>query len=360
MDPLTGRRAVVNVTLNSARLQAHAQMIPAYDLIIGSASLFGGFTISASLTYLSKEDEFMDATMFFAYQVLLIITSVLNVYVVVALVLNRYFGARAFKLHGEDEAELEPFAMYTEDDEEGARAVRALQRKKERLFLYFVDQTSIYRASAVWSFTLSLPALMLLLSFRQWTLHPEAAEGAHRQNHTAAEKRVEHQLAHDMFVLRWGTAGIVVLGLLAVLVAVVGQAAALHRVGGGGFDSMSELASRRPSPPRAIMRPARMSAQDAMLATHRAAQAHAGPPRTASIQHDGGVDGGPRPLSSTFPSAGGAWAATDVMVYSPGSAAADVPTPVVTPARDGQPGRPLVQGGATPYMQPASEGGDAT
>ena len=221
--PMLAGNAFSPTSAQSVSMQAQAaafdKMTPAYDLVINSAALMGGFAISAALGSI-QEDDFGNQASFDAYAVLLVISSILDIYAVVSLVFNRYISLRIFELTADD---LRCLDACGESASSATHELAQMQRRKEHLHVVFLRRSRRYRDSAVWAFGLSLPCFLGVLAARQFSVQPMRTPP------------IGYLLAsiEPFTPIRWVLASLVFAGMFAVLVAILGQLLLRRRVARG-------------------------------------------------------------------------------------------------------------------------------
>jgi hypothetical protein len=92
----------------------------------------------------------------------------MNLYTVVVLVSNRYWGDRLLKLHPDDLRAI----LLSATDEEAHMQVKEGRMNSQRRFLRYMTGTRKTRHFAVYSFILSLPLLMTALAAKQFDRLP--------------------------------------------------------------------------------------------------------------------------------------------------------------------------------------------
>lgn len=224
---LSGDAEDAKFVVHQAQSAAYERMTPAHDLIITSSALLGGFAISAALDSI-QEDAFGNQASFDAYAILLVTSSILDLYAVVALVFNRFLSLQIFHFGPNDLRRLEDCG----DDVKDTKGVVArLQREKVFSHVAFLRQSWVFRASAFWAFVLSLPCFLGVLAAKQFSVQPmRAHRGAawFTSFLVAAANPPPPPLppaapAEPFTPIRWLLASLVFAGMFAVLVAIFGQ-----------------------------------------------------------------------------------------------------------------------------------------
>ena len=210
-----------------AQLATHERMVPAYELIITSAAVLGGFSINAALETITESD-FGNQAAFDSYAVLLVASSVLDLYAMVTLVFNIYMASRAQALSASELHKLEALGAAGDVDTVTAALAR-LEPRSARRRAEFVHNSRAYRSSAVVAFLVSLPCFLGALAAKQFSVQPRrhaprVSSPLLRLAAASAGSVAPPPPAMEPFTpIRWSLAILVVLGTCAVLLAVLGQ-----------------------------------------------------------------------------------------------------------------------------------------
>ena len=209
-----------------ARAAAYDRMLPAYDLIITSSALLGGFAINAALETI-KESDFGNQVAFDSYAILLVASAVLDLYAVVALVFNRYAALRVYRLSAEEMASLEAVA---DGSDAASLLVARFDEQKRRLHVSFLHSSRAFRTSALYAFVLSLPCFLGALAAKQFSVQPMRA---HHESSVSGViiRSVAFEppsapaapLVEPFTPIRWALATLVFVGMLSVVVAIAAQ-----------------------------------------------------------------------------------------------------------------------------------------
>ena len=236
-----------------ARLTNHERLMTAYDILITSAAVLGGFAINAALETI-KESDFGNQAAFDSYAVLLVTSALLDLYAMVALVVNKFVASRAEALSTSELQELETLGLAGDVTAVNSELARLNERTARRR-AEFVHRSRCYRTSAVVAFVVSLPCFLGALAAKQFSVQPKRRGAVLR---LGSELRFVRASAEEVALLpsppsppqsmppdvllpprdevepftpiRWSLAVFVGLGTCAVLVAVLGQLHLLRMV----------------------------------------------------------------------------------------------------------------------------------
>ena len=236
--------------ITQARLTNYERLMTSYDMVITSAAVLGGFAINAALETI-KERDFGNQVAFDSYAILLVTSSVLDLYAMVALVVNKFAASRAEALSTSELQELETLGLagdVTAVNAELGRLDGATARRRAE----FVLRSRHYRSSAVVAFVVSLPCFLGALAAKQFSVQPRRpvpllhlASALHLLHASAIEaapppspgvlspmhEEIEPSEEIEPFTpIRWSLAILVGLGTCAVLLAVLGQLHLLREV----------------------------------------------------------------------------------------------------------------------------------
>ena len=240
--PMLSSNIAINV-ITQARVTNHERLATAYDMIITSAAVLGGFAINAAVNDI-KESDFGNQLAFDSYATLLVLSSVLDLYAMVALVVNKYTASRAEALSTSELQELEYLGVAGDVSAVNAELERLNQRAIRR-HGEFVHRSRCYRASAVVAFVISLPCFTGALCAKQFSVQPrrhgtgkapsllrlassdEAAfppPSAPMHLPSGVLMPVDEEDGMEPFTpIRWSLAIVVFVGTCSVLLAVLGQ-----------------------------------------------------------------------------------------------------------------------------------------
>ena len=205
--------------ITQARVVKHERMAIAYEMIVTSAAVLGGFAINAAVDTIDESD-FGNQVAFDAYAVLLVASSVLDLYAMVTLVVNVYVASRAHALSTSELEELEDLAASGDAAVKSALArleQRTAQRRGE-----FVHRSRFYRSSAVTAFIVSLPCFLGALASKQFSVQTKQ-HSLHKAASPPPTLPSGVPLVEPFTTLRWSLAILVLFGTCAVLLSVLGQ-----------------------------------------------------------------------------------------------------------------------------------------
>ena len=243
LDNAHGSVAISIIT--QARVAKHERMSPAYQMIITSAAVLGGFAINAAVDDI-RETDFGNQAAFEVYAVNLVASSVLDLYAMVTLVVNIYAAARAHALSSSELLELEALGVAGDVAAVNASLAR-LEQRTARWRAEFEYRSRFYRYTAIVAFVVSLPCFLGALAAKQFSLQPKrhghaplslnaqlvaSADQAAPPSSTPVPPASVPLDAEPFTPIRWSLAILVLIGTFAVLLSVIGQMRLLRMVRG--------------------------------------------------------------------------------------------------------------------------------
>ena len=229
--------------ITQAQAANHERIFSADEVIITSSAVLGGFAINAAVGTI-QESDFGNQMAFDSYAILLVASSLLDLYAMVVLVVNRYAASRAQALSTAELQDLEQLGMSGDVAAVNA-ALESNDQRAARRRTEFVNRWRVYRSSAVAAFVMSLPCFLGALAAKQFSVQPR--RHAPRQPSTpslVADDPSADEAApppppgvpllddevEPFTPIRWSLAVLVALGTCAVLIAVLGQMHLLREV----------------------------------------------------------------------------------------------------------------------------------